>query len=45
MALYDKSEAVDLTPREKRHLKAAIGAELRAREAGRVLRAKNPRRS
>ncbi len=33
MTLYDKNEAADLTPREKKALKAAIEAELAARKA------------
>lgn len=44
MTLYDKGEAADLTPREKKALKAAIEAELQAREAGRLAREKGPRR-
>jgi len=32
MTLYDKSEASDLTPRERQALKSAIEAEPRARE-------------
>jgi hypothetical protein len=39
MTLYDKSEAVDLTAREKRTLKAAIESELQARAAQRASRA------
>jgi hypothetical protein len=35
MTLYGKNEAVDLTPREKRTLKAAIERECEAREAAR----------
>jgi len=35
MTLYGKNEAADLTPREKKGLKAAIEGERQAREAGR----------
>ena len=35
MTLYGKNEATDLTPREKKELKAAIVAESEAREAAR----------
>jgi len=35
MTLYGKNEAADLTPREKRALKAAIEGERQVREAGR----------
>jgi hypothetical protein len=35
MTLYGKNEAVDLTPREKKTLKAAIERECEAREAAR----------
>lgn len=38
MTLYDKDEAADLTPKEKRMLKDAIETELRARQAKRHLR-------
>jgi len=38
MTLYDKDEAADLTPKEKKALKGAIGAELKAREAKRAAR-------
>ena len=38
MTLYDKDEAADLTPKEKRMLKDAIETELRARRAKRHLR-------
>ena len=38
MTLYDKDEAADLTPKEKRMLKDAIETELRARQAMRHLR-------
>src|SRR5208282_3773031 len=44
MTLYDKNEAADLTPREKKALKAAIEAELQARQAGRLSRIKRSRR-
>jgi hypothetical protein len=33
MAIYDKDEAADLTPKEKKLLKAAIEQELRDRAA------------
>jgi len=33
MTIYDKDEAADLSPREKKALKAAIDAELSGREA------------
>jgi hypothetical protein len=35
MTLYSKNEAADLTPGEKKALKAAIERECAAREAGR----------
>jgi len=35
MTLYGKNEAADLTPGEKKALKAAIEAERKAREAAR----------
>jgi hypothetical protein len=35
MTLYDKDEAADLTPKEKRFLKAAIEAETKQRAARR----------
>jgi hypothetical protein len=35
MTLYGKNEAVDLTPREKKALKAAIETESKTREAAR----------
>src|SRR5713226_6007788 len=38
MTLYDKDEAADLTPTEKRALKVAIEAELTARRAARARR-------
>jgi len=38
MTLYDKDEAADLTPKEKKMLKDAIETELRARQAKRHLR-------
>src|ERR1017187_8566537 len=44
MTLYGKGEAADLTPREKKTLKAAIEAELRARQSRRPIRNKRPRR-
>lgn len=33
MTLFNKNEAADLTPQEKKALSAAIGAELKARDA------------
>jgi hypothetical protein len=44
MTIYDKNEAADLTPREKKALKTAIEAELQARQAGRLMREKRLRR-
>jgi hypothetical protein len=38
MTLYDKDEAADLTPKEKKMLKNAIEAELQSRQAKRHLR-------
>lgn len=38
MTLYDKDEAADLTPKEKKMLKSAIEMELQARQAKRHLR-------
>lgn len=35
ITLYDKNEAADLTPKEKRALKSAVEAELKARQAKR----------
>ncbi len=35
MTLYGKNEAADLTPGEKKALKAAIESECKAREGGR----------
>ena len=43
MTLYDKDEAADLTPREKKALKEAIGAELKAREARQAARVRRRR--
>jgi hypothetical protein len=45
MTLYDKDEAADLTPKERKVLKAALGAELKAREARRVARERRARRA
>lgn len=42
MTLYDKDEASDLTPKEKKALKAAIDLELKARAEERA--ARRPRR-
>lgn len=44
VTLFDKDEAADLTPREKKALKAAIEGELRARKAARGARRGMPRR-
>ena len=44
MTLYDKNEAADLTPSEKKTLKAAIEAELDGRQETRLVRAKRRRR-
>jgi len=38
MTLYDKDEAADFTPKEKKILKDAIETELQARQAKRRLR-------
>jgi hypothetical protein len=43
MTLYDKSEAADLTAKEKKALKAAIESELKEREIRRS-KARRPRR-
>jgi hypothetical protein len=43
MTLYDKDEAADLTPKEKKALQGAIGAELKAREARRAVRVRRRR--
>lgn len=45
MTLFDKDEAADLLPKEKKALKAAIAAELDWREARKERRKRNPRRS
>ena len=45
MALYDKDEASDLTPKEKTALKGAIENEARARQARRLAVEKKPRRT
>ncbi len=44
MTLYDKDEASDLTPKEKKGLKSALEAELQARQAKRVARKMKSRR-
>jgi len=44
VALYDKSEAADLTPSQKRAMKAAIDAELRMRALRRVIAPRRSRR-
>lgn len=45
MTLYDKDEASDLTPKEKKALKGIIEAELKAREAKALARQKKSRRT
>ena len=45
MTLYDKDEAADLTPKEKKALKIAIDAELHARQTARLASEKKSRRS
>jgi hypothetical protein len=45
MTLYDKDEASDLTPKEKKALKSAIESEARARQARRLAVEKKPRRT
>jgi hypothetical protein len=45
MTLYDKDEASDLTPKEKKALKIAIDAELHARQTPRLASEKKSRRS
>jgi len=45
MTLFDKDEAADLLPKEKKALKAAIASELDWREARKERRKRNPRRS
>jgi hypothetical protein len=45
MTLYDKNEAVDLTPKQKKALKRSIEAELQAREAKRLARKQRLRRT
>ncbi len=44
MTLYGKNEAVDLSPTEKKALKAAIDAELKMRETKRVVEKRRSRR-
>jgi hypothetical protein len=44
MTLYDKSEASDLTPREKQALKSAIEVEFRARQVAGVRKVRKLRR-
>ena len=44
MTLYDKDEAADLTPKEKKALKGAVEAERQARQASRLAREKRLRR-
>ena len=45
MTIYDKAEAADLTPKEKKALKGAIEAELHARQSARIARAKKSLRT
>lgn len=45
ITLYDKDEASDLTPKEKKTLRSAIETELQARHAGRLEREKKSRRT
>jgi hypothetical protein len=45
VTLYDKNEASDLTPREKKALKIAIGDEMQARQANQLARGKKSRRT
>ncbi len=45
MTLYDKDEASDLTPKQKKILKSAIESELRARQTAKVSEAKKSRRT
>ena len=44
-AVYDKDEAVDLSPKDKRSLHAAISKELKTREERRGWRKKSPKRA
>jgi hypothetical protein len=44
ITLYDKDEAADLTPEEKRLLKSAIESELRARQAAKLSKQRKSRR-
>lgn len=44
MTIYDKSEAADLSPQEKKALKAAMDAELAARQASRTAHEARTRR-
>jgi len=45
MTIYDKAEAADLTPKEKKALKGAIEAELHARQPARIAREKKSLRT
>jgi hypothetical protein len=45
MTLYDKGEAVDLTPNEKKNLKAAIERELKTRKAKSIAYERKSRRT
>jgi hypothetical protein len=45
VTLYDKNEASDLTPKEKKALKTAIESELYARQATHLARGKKSRRT
>jgi len=42
MTLYDKDEASDLTPKEKKALRSALEAELKARQGRQLQRGRNP---
>jgi len=44
MTLFDKDEASDLSPKEKKALKTAVNVELEAREAAREQRKPTSRR-
>jgi hypothetical protein len=44
MTIYDKNEAADLTPKEKRTLRAAVDAELKARETTQTATGREARR-
>ncbi len=42
MTLYDKDEASDLTPKERKALRSALEAELKARQGRQLQRGRNP---